>query len=86
MDSVAGKSVTVTLGKGFYYNPYPKPPVNVGEMIKFKQIKRTWGLVTYAAIDTATLTAIYRPAPKSKLNKYQKSYFSKKKMKIVKIK
>jgi len=77
MEAAAGKAVTVTLR-----NPY-RPLIEIGQLVKFKQKKRVWGHVTSSDMYNATLKAIYRPAPKSRLN--NKSKFSKFKMKIIKL-
>ena len=83
MDTVAGKSVTVTLSNQ-YYSGY-RPIANVGDLIKVRGYKRLRLIVTgwqqekgYGTISTKKA---YQPSPKSKLNR--KGVFSKMKLKII---
>ncbi len=77
----AMQKVTVTIPKPFSWE---------GQLIKIKHLKRVWGIVTNAVdgVDedgsnkTLTIKPVYRPAPKSRLNK--KGIFSKHKTKIIK--
>lgn len=83
METTQGKSVTIKLSSENYYNPH-KPFLNVGQLIKFTKMrgkKRMWVKVTESNYEGAKLTSVYRPAPKSNLNK--KSVFSKKKGEII---
>lgn len=80
MNAVAGKTVTFTVTVGNKY----KPIINVGDLVRFKSKKRVWGEVTSSDTHNATLKAIYRPAPRSRLN--NKGVFSKHKSKIIKLK
>lgn len=76
------KSVTITLSSGDYYQR--KPFLKVGELVKFTRMKgkkRIWAKVTQSTYNEAKLKSVYRPAPKSNLNK--KSIFSKKKGEII---
>lgn len=79
MEAAAGNPVTFTVTLS---NPY-KPFIEVGQLVKFKSKKRVWGQVTSSGEYNATLKAIYRPAPKSRLN--NKGIFSKHKSKIIKL-
>jgi len=71
-------TITVTLR-----NEY-RPLIEVGQLVKIKSKKRVWGEVTSSDEYNATLKAIYRPAPRSRLN--NKGVFSKHKSKIIKLK
>lgn len=71
-------TVTITLRKEY------RPLIEVGQFVKIKSKKRVWGEVIRSDEYNATLKAIYRPAPRSRLNK--KGVFSKHKSKIVKFK
>lgn len=75
---VMGNPITITLRNEYI------PLIEIGQLVKFKQKKRVWGQVTNSDRYNATLKAIYRPAPKSRLN--NKTKFSKFKMKIIKLK
>lgn len=80
MNAVAGKTVTFTVTVGNQYRPL----IEIGQLVKIKSKKRVWGEVTSADEYNATLKAIYRPAPRSRLN--NKSVFSRHKSKIIKFK
>ncbi len=82
MEATIGKPVTFAISSSCLY--LKKPFIKVGQLIKFTKkrgLKRSWAEVTQSSYDTATLKAVYRPAPKSKL--IPKSVFSKFKGKII---
>jgi len=83
---MSGETVNITLSKDNYYDPF-KPILDKGQLIRLAKKKRVWCRVesVWGAPynHSATLKAIYRPAPKSRLN--NKSKFSKFKMKIIKL-
>ena len=62
---------TVTLQKSV-----PKPFFKIGDLVKIKSKKRVWGkVVTINDQNNFTIRAVYRPSPRSKVNK--KSPFTK---------
>ena len=74
------QSITVTLRRDTPPDIFKK-----GDLVRIKRKKRVWGKITaIISSNNFTMKAVYRPAPKSKLNK--KTIFSKKKGEIILLK
>jgi len=81
--AAAGESVSITLSADNYVAN--SNPLQEGVLIRINGRKRVWGKVTQTGSIQVTVKSVYRPAPKSKLNRFGKTPFSKINIEIIRM-